>query len=210
MLPLRLPHTALLCCSLASVHPSAYLGFLNITGPAKQRRPYPGMPAWRQRQHLQILQEKENKGPGEKGEPRTWGRKMQGAAGCAQPSAPRENHRAEKAKDLNHGRRRGKYVVLSRVLSNRGAGTSEHALSGARWVTHTQEPRSPQAQPATQREEMLSSRRGRAPRPLQISPADAEASPKYSRDAFSRRSALRRGGSRSTAGGGGGGEASAS
>lgn len=86
------------CCSLASAHPYAYLGFLNITGPVKQRRPYPGMHAWHQQQHLQILREKESKEPGEKGEPRTWGQKVQKAAGCTQPSAPHDNRWAEKQK----------------------------------------------------------------------------------------------------------------
>lgn len=62
-----------------------------------------------------------------------------------------------KAKDLNHRRRCGKRGALSRVLSIRGVGMGEHVSSGSGWVTHTQQLRSPQAQPEAQREEVLSS-----------------------------------------------------
>lgn len=95
-----------------------------------------------------------------------------------------------KAKDLKHGRRCGNHGEPSQIFSKGGVGMGERVSSGAGWVTHTLELRSPQEQSEAQRDEVLSSCWGdsQAPRTLQISTTNAviEAFPKYFRDAFSR------------------------
>lgn len=84
------------------------------------------------------------------------GQRVQKAAGCVQPSAPHENLWVEKQKDLNHGRRCGKYEVPSRVLSNTVVGMGERVFEWGRVGFPTHRSReSPQAQ--------LEARRGTTP-----------------------------------------------
>lgn len=146
------------------------------------------MHAWHQQQQSQILQEKEHGGPGQRGEPRSWGQEVQKAAG-ERSLGPSREPLGGTAKAPKHGRRRGKHGKLSRVFSEGGVGTGERVSGGARWVTHTLELRSPQAQSESQREEVSFSCWGgsQAPRTLQISTTNAviEAFPKYFRIAFS-------------------------
>lgn len=98
------------------------------------------MHAWRQQQHLQILQEKENKGKG-----RATYTGPEGAESYRLRKAFSSSQQllGVKAKYLNHRRRCGKYGVLPWVISRRGDGTDEHGWSEAGGVAHIQELGSP-------------------------------------------------------------------
>lgn len=164
------------CRSLATTHTCAYLGILNITHSEAEKA---------SRRHARLAPAAALSKPSRK---RNRESHVRGARRCKLSTgsgSPRELLGA-KAEDPKHRRRRGKH---GEVFPERGVGVGERVWSGAGWVTHTLELRSPQAQPEAQRDEVLSSfwENSQAPRTLQISTTNAviDAFPKYFRDAFS-------------------------
>lgn len=172
------------CRPWATTHTRAYLGLLNITHTARQKA---------LARHARLAPAAALTNPAGKGaqwawatgETRTWGQEVQAERSLGSWREPLGG----KAKEPKLGRRCGNHGKLCWGFSEGGVGTAEHVSSGSGWVTHTLELSSAQAQPEAQRDEVLSSCRGRsqAPRTLKISTttnAATEAFLKYFRDAF--------------------------